>query len=735
MQPAKLTVVRPAPIVRATVPLEPPIPWTPERCPLVIFAADGRELLTQWEPVAFAQGDVPTEAQLVRVAEVLALDTDPPHAGPATYTVQLDPRPPRERIAVPLAWARLLAAETPGLETCGLSLVIDGQRHPFTVGARYRSGPVALTIALRAPHAFAWLTVFHEQDVAWLDLVIENAQPGAGTWYFDELALAAIVPPLHLSSVWPEPDVRAGIGGTLQLVAARADGRLHALEPRGWRVFQGCLHDSLPASDVLAGDLAAGSGWGVVDTWTSVDAYLPHALRIPDLAYRAPELRNACRAQWAAIASALSSGAPFGMGTTQGGRLDWRHPWGHQYGGVTGGGYRHQWPALEVLATGEPAGLLELRARLRMIADRSPIAIVQPNGKPAHLELFMDPFGIPRGGWRMSSADATFHKDGALGWSKASSALPAGREVCTEHAAVLAYSPIDFQHADRATKPAEALVYLANDPIARWWVGMAAELWRFSQSTDNRLHAAVQKARSLPAGGATVGRADGHGWELAAAAFALSRTPHRKRWAIWLEHFAELLTTAQLPGGLFQVLPLANKNNVAPPFGDGKRANYLAAKGTEEALLAGALFAVARCGALVPPLSVAALEAVDRWSIGGVWYWLANGAHAAPTGFTDYVAVRPVSWDNGVPTIGEPLGDPAAAVRKGKDSAELLSPVGCAMLARRLAGRPLAGEHQLVLRLACAGAPDPLAWMRAQTFYKLQLDDCAPAHAALQFNP
>lgn len=735
MQPAKLTVVRPCPIVRATVPLEPPIPWTAGACPLVIVAADGRELLTQWEPVAFAQGNVPTEAQLVRVAEVLAIDIDAPHTGPATYTVRPASSATRERTAVPLAWARLLAAETPGLETCGLSLVIDGVRHPFTVGARYRSGPVAVTIAIRAPHAFGWLTVFHEQDVAWLDLVIENAAPGAGTWHFDELGLAAGVPPLHFESAWPEPGAGAGIGGTVQLVAARADGRLHALEPRGWRVFQGALHDSIPSSDTLAGDLAAGGGWGVVDSWATVDAYLPHALRIPDLAYRRQELSTACRAQWAAIAPALATGVPFGMGTTQGGRLDWRHPWGHQYGGVTGGGYRNQWPALEVLASGEPAGLLELRARLRMIADRSPIAIVQPNGKPAQLEQWVDVGGKPRGGWRMSSADAGFHADGAFGWSKASSALPAGREVCLEHSAVLAYAPIDFQHADRATKPAEALVYLANDPIARWWVGMGAELWKMSQFTDNRLHAAVSKARALPALGATVGRADGHGWELAAAAFALSRTPHRVRWAVWLEQFAELLTTAQLPGGLFQVLPLSNKNNVAPPFGDGQRPNYLAAKGTEEALLAGALFAVARCGALLPPLSDRALEAVDRWSIGGVWYWLANGAHSAPTGFTDYVAVRAVTWDTNGATVGPPLGDPAAAPRKGKDSAELLSPVGCAMLARRLAGRQLAGEHLLVLRLACGNAPDPLAWMRGQSLYKLQLDDCAPAHAALQFNP
>lgn len=726
MRLANVEVARTAPVVRATVPLDPPLTWSGVACPLVLVDEQGTELETQWEAVTFAPELLGDRLQ-VRVAEVIGRL---PEGSTATkFSVEFRDRALRDKLAMPTGLARALCTNG------ALSLVIDGRPEAFRISdKRFRNGSVAVTLKLESPRAFGWLTVFDGLDVALLDLVVHNALPDASEFYFDSLSLQSSLPPLHFLSAWHEPDVGYDVGGTVALVRPRVDGKLHALEQRGVRIFQGALHDASPSAVALARELVTGAGWGVADSWTRIDAYQPHAQRVPDLRYRKAELFAACSQNWIAISGALVAGTPYGMGVATGGRLDWRHPWGHQYGGVTGGGNRFQWSGVDVLASGAPAGLLELRARLRMILDRQPVAIVQPDGPPEVVEHWENGDGTPRAGWRMSAADATFHSDGAFGWSKAPHALPAGREVCAEHTALMAYSPIDWQHHDRATKPAESLAWLSNDPIARWWVEMAAELWRMSQFTDKRLENLAAATAARGGVGLQVGRADGHGWENAAAANALKGWLWRATWQPWFERFAVAMVTAQMPNGLFQFLPVHNKNNQAAPFGDGKRAFWVTAKGTEEALLAGALVAVSRSVRLPDDVARAATEAVDRWSIYGVWFFLGNGA-AAPAGFTDYVAVRPVTWMGNNAILGDPISDPAAAMRKNVDSSELLSPVGCAMLERVRNGRPVAHEQRLVASAVCNGAGDPLAWMKTQTLYKLQLDDCAPAHAALQQTP
>lgn len=724
---ATIRVRRAGRVIRATIPIDPPIPWTASSCPFELVTEAGEVLETQWEPVAFAPGATPGDASLVRVAELLAIAPNQ-SAGPATYTVHREDRPTREQTATPASWARRL------LQPGGLELVVDGERVPFSIGARYRSGPVAVTVAIHAPHAFGWLTVYEGLDVAWLDLVVHNAEPKSREWYFDELGLAASVPPLHFEPASRERDVGSAQAGQLALVRARADGALHALEQRGWRVFQGVLHDGAPSSKVLAQQLVGEDGWGVASTWTAVDAYQPHALRIPNLHYRLGELATKCRADWAAIDGALANGTAFGMGVKGAGRLDWRHPWGPEYGGVTGGGDRFQWSAVHVLACGEPEGLRELRARLRMIADRSAVAIVKHTGRPIVLEDWLTAAGAPMGNWRMSAADANFHVDGAFGWTAAAPIVPAGRTVCPEHAALRKFAPIDFQHADRATKAAESLVWLTNCPIARWWVTMSAELWRMSEFTyDGKPNASAPSSQL--GHGTGVGRADGHGWCNAAAAFAISRQAWRERWAPWFARFARRMVDGQMPNGLFQFLPVTSKACKDAPFGNGQLASWCTAKGTEEALLAGALFAIARSVALPEGLAAASIAAVDRWSIDGVYRYLGQGASSSS--FSAYVAVRPVTWSTNpkgqlVANIGAPVNDPAAALRAGSDSSELLSPVGCAMLERVRTGRSIAVEQvRVASKVFGMQLADPLVQMRTVTLHKLNLDDCSPAHAAL----
>lgn len=722
-----LTTIRvdqPFPIIRATVPLDGSIRWTPESCPFVMRDGTGRALTTQWELVVGGQQDW----RDVRVAEVFAIA--PPNAPlHATYTLELASPAPRDTAIHPGPWARKLAA------TGGLAILVDGSPEVFSPAGRFRSGPCATTLEFVSAHAFCWVTVFDGLDVAWLDLVVHNGRPGQPDWFFDQLALATSSS-MGFASSWPEPQiVNSADGSQLILVPARTDGKLHGLEQRGWRIFQGALHDRSPAAVLVAQAMAGGAGFGVADSWTKVDAYQPQAMRLPNLAYRANELRSTLRTGWAQISAALASGAPFGMGTTEGGRLDWRHPWGHKYGGITGGGYRYQWHGVEVASCGEFAGVLELRARLRMIADRSPIAIIGDDGGPELLEDWLTATGAPRGGWRMRSDTALFHSDGAFGWS-AAPPMVSPAQIPAEFTELQTYTPIDFQHADRSQKPAESLVYLVNDPIARWWVNMTAELWRMSRFTDGRMQGDWTSSRAKPGVGVSVGRADGHGWSNAAAANAFARTPHRQRWSSWFTKFVETLLAAQMPNGLYR-RDFANKEAKTAPFGNGTRANWAITKGTEEALLAFALTGVSRSCELPGALEQLAEESVDRWSIDGIWKFLAEPA-GAPTKWSDYVGVVPVTWHqdaNGywVPTLGVPTSDAVAAVRVGGDRTELMSPVGCAMLLRKKRAAALAPEQSAAAKQWAANAPDVLAWMKKQSLYNLQLDDCAPLHAALEF--
>jgi hypothetical protein len=57
------------------------------------------------------------------------------------------------------------------------------------------------------------------------------------------------------------------------------------------------------------------------------------------------------------------------------------------------------------------------------------------------------------------------------------------------------------------------------------------------------------------------------------------------------------------------------------------------------------------------------------------------------------------------------------------------------MLERLRSGRTIAPEQVTVARKVFGGKPIPIAEMRSVTLYKLNLDDSAPAHAALALAP
>lgn len=722
---ARALLLRPGPVLRCTVPVAESerlafeagaaSPWT-------VTSLAGVALLTQWESVAtWPDGSA-------RIVELLAVDLDAMTGGarplaPGEYVIsRVASRDGRTR---PGPWAASwIAGAAP-------TLWVDGEPRAATwSSAWHRSGPVAVTRRFFAQNFVGWLTAYSGVDALELQLILHNGHPGSPDLFFDSIEISGptAVEVVESSAPAPAAYLPRPVGGRALLVAPRADGYAHALAQRGAHVWRLALAGAGSAGTGEARSLAAAGGWCSVDSWERVDAYAAAALRLPDLEYRAAALASDVRAEWATLRGALASGSPVGIAAGPG-RLDWQHAFNPKYGGVTGGGFRRQWHGVELAATSEPDGVLTLQARMGLMMDRCAVAIVQPNGMPIDVREWCDAAGAPRG-WAVSAADARFDgkSDGPFGFAAVSS-VNAGARTPPELAQFKqpiagsstsgAYSPIDFQHWDRALCDAEALVQLANDPLAAWWLRMNVTTWEMSMRSKGRLAGALAGVEARPAWGSPWGRAHGHGLRFASMAFAIGDRGWRAQWSPLLNDCAEVIVAGQTASGFLR-RDESSKNLLGPPFDS----QYALSKGTEEALLANGALGLARSAGV---RSVELVDAVDRWATDALWGYLWN-AGAAGGSPTDYVAIAP----KGGPPFA--LSGAATAPRRNADREEIASPLGSAILLRKLRGASPTLGQVLAAQRWCGGSADPLVWMQSQTAYKLLLDDCAPLHAAAQMS-
>jgi hypothetical protein len=704
-----VTIQSPALVVRATVPLPRGSAWDERLSPVSLIAPDGTRCPTQWERVTDWPG-----TDHVRVAEILA--QVPPASGAVTYTVAPDPQ--RDARADLTPYVSRWLSMPPGLDVDAQPIAAHVLRDPV------RSGRVAQTVRFHGRHFVGWLTGYAGIDAVELILIVHNGEARSPVWYFDELAIPGVG---GVESVGPEP-VLAVRAGRLVLVPARTDGKANFLEQRGWRRWHLWIHDGSQAA--LARRMADGAGWGVSDQWQAVGAYQPHALPLPPVSpKRRAELQAKAASDWTAIRSALAAGTPYGMGATSSsgtGRVGFRHAWGQFYGGVTGGGYRFQWAGLEVALTGSPAGLLELDARFRMVADRQPIIACNRRGFPLLYEDWLTPDGKPKGGWRISATDGRFDFDGGaagLGWSTAKSGVDPAR-IPAEQATLAKYAPIDWQHHDRAHQPAVSLAWLANDPSAKWALEQYAELWRWRESS--RLPAALTSAQARPGLGTDYGRDSGHGYTVAAAAYALGDDGTRQRLELYLRGYVDMLAAARMPNGLWQQRAHRKEAKV-PPFGTGTVAQWAICKGTEDGLMSGAVAAI---GGTVPGLRAETHQLLRAHAVEGLWrfLWHSGATGGAPT---NYIGVRPVIAGR----AGPPSTDPALVPRDGWDSEEVSAALGYAAWADIAADGAISPEVRAAIRRYCGGAADSRAWLDARSLYALKLDDVAPMRSALERAP
>ena len=130
---------------------------------------------------------------------------------------------------------------------------------------------------------------------------------------------------------------------------------------------------------------------------------------------------------------------------------------------------------------------------------------------------------------------------------------------------LLAWSPHDDAHYVRYTNQPKALVWLANDPMAKDDLVLAAELYRLERHEGPGVAASSAATRSLldletlakdhPHQGLPVGRQDAWGIDAMCAAYSVSGEEWRTRNLPWFVRMSKLLLDGAMSSGIVQRIP------------------------------------------------------------------------------------------------------------------------------------------------------------------------------------
>lgn len=694
-------------VVRATVPLGS-MKWEPNVCPFRVMGPSG-PCVTQWERVVAHPGD----SDSVGLCEILALADDV-----GTFTLEPVATPTPDKRAIALHEAKTWSEKAP-------ELWLDGSSAPLIQRPdMHRAGPVALQRHYSNRLMNVWTMVFHGTNVCEVIVDFNRGEIQSAPLFFDTLLLKG--PFSGYATEWTElceltPE------GDLLLVPKNLFQK-HALQQRNGRPFRIVVWWGANAEGYRAQALADDNGTGLDDGWQSFagsGSYGAQELRFPSLVPPATKTKatNLARAAWALAQQCITGGLSWGVGVAhvgqppgpgvQGCRQDWMHPWGGFDGGQTSGSWRwiiDRMAVYFVLSGGETDAIRELRARAWGIAQRMPSLLLDHGGSIAELEGYVDNTGKPLLGWRMASDDSDFDKaggktlDGPFGFA----AVKAPTEFD-------AYQPLNWQHFCRVESPLTALVWFTNDPWAAWRLKCYAELWRMSMFSGKRLVNESASVEATPHRGTSWGRAHGHCWAMAAAAFAIGGRRWQQRWAATLHQAYDTIRDAQMPNGLFRASMATSKDSSAFPgcWDDvHNKPLHKVTKMTEESQLANA------CRALSTQLRG---KDEPKVTPPEVLLWAMSQEDFLGCAFWNWVAVANVS---GVPYMGVP------PLMHGVDKTE----VGCGIgFARELVDADPSLDMSALVAAYTGSAADPLGALWARPLdLEPGCDDWIPLAAALE---
>jgi hypothetical protein len=538
--------------VHGTLPI-PQQPFQRNACPVVLVDPAGRTLTTQWELVARLKNTM--------VVELLATATnDQGWTGRQRFEVYEG----ANNFVLPSFDPSLLSAiSTPDVVRLRLrdqddvdhDLSLSGVVDDF-----HRLGPAVITArkTVKGPYGAiqVWMTV--RSGVPGIELILNwhnGGLPANPDVYFRSLAL--VVPPgFRWTPVLPDPAI------AYPLLVRKGQ---HVLPQRWERSFRVVVHDDDVTPDVSM------RGWAVGD-WSG-GGYMPQSLRLPDLSHTKIDLTPRKLDDFDRLAKVL----PTSPGSTPVGYL---YPaQGVFYGGMTGGLEIHQFPRVDLAFSGQPDGLLSTYVEQLRYACRQMGGIYGDDGWPIAQDDYLNPDGTQP--WEMFNNEFLGNppRDAPFYFHKTGPGVGSSTYDPND------YWPIDYQHYVRRTKANKALVWLDNDPLARLYVLMDAELGRmcFYEGKGGRLR--VPSTGGL---GTARGRAEAWVADVMAAAHAVSGKAWRQRNAAWFQTFADVFRVALMPNQLFSAQNFG-KTATSPPYGDGRVAFYWVHRSNEQIFLMHAL--------------------------------------------------------------------------------------------------------------------------------------------------
>ncbi|MFT5733322.1 MAG: hypothetical protein ACJAZN_001613 [Planctomycetota bacterium] len=240
--------------------------------------------------------------------------------------------------------------------------------------------------------------------------------------------------------------------------------------------------------------------------------------------------------------------------------LGWAHPWGVQYGGMSGGDEIQMLPGIREAWARHPVALRLLEQHSKAYIDRQANAIYQLDGTPPILEEHIQLEGTAN-----EYVDGYFYlkpaySDNYFGfnqadWSMAETAYLTARVPYYEKD-LKDFRPIDFAHHTRYLNPQLGLVWLANDSLAKLQLEMTSSAFRFSfHKYDNSFYNSIQGTGLLrrmldvsayPGRGASFGRPEAWALVGSIAHYVTTRDmPKRARMRTWLEDVARTAAAGQ----------------------------------------------------------------------------------------------------------------------------------------------------------------------------------------------
>ncbi|HKX46855.1 MAG TPA: hypothetical protein VJP77_09135, partial [Planctomycetota bacterium] len=303
-----------------------------------------------------------------------------------------------------------------------------------------------------------------------------------------------------------------------------------------------------------------GSGGAPLWSWWNPQTarFLAQRQRLPELEHLSTaSLAQALADEESAEAWLIETGSP-GSFPSLSPALGWALPIGVPYGGATSGEGILFYDGVPTAWAASRAGfrVLEMRHRREMDrhpnvyfdADGSPTTIAEwtevgPSGPYFPVQFYMkvvgptDPFG-----WK--SAPTT----------QADLVANLGLEPDYEDE-LLAYEPHDLQHLVRATHTAKALVWLANDQLAKDDLLAQAALAEMTYSalpnspnsgvTSTSMLGDVEEVLADPGVGFSFGRGEGWAVDTLATGFALASPSWRAAHDAWFQQLVELVEFGQ----------------------------------------------------------------------------------------------------------------------------------------------------------------------------------------------